>query len=174
MVSEILGILLSNAVKFSACAERPRISIVPCDLDGRPGVEVSDNGVGFEPRYAGKLFGVFERLYESDGYTGDGMDLAIAKRLVERQGGSIIADSRGLGHGASFRFTIGSRSRSGVDAARRTCSPNALSAASCPQVIFTQGAITSARDGATVEVSRPSRISSPKAARTILEVSEKK
>ena len=106
MVADILEILLSNAVKFSARSATPQIGIAACEIDGNPGIEVRDNGVGFEMRYADKLFGMFQRLHQSEGFEGSGMNLAVCKRLVERLGGSVAAEGR-VGHGATFRFTLG-------------------------------------------------------------------
>ena len=106
MVSEILEILISNAVKFSARADAPRIEIAACVMDGNPGVLVRDNGVGFDMRFADKLFGMFQRLHEGEGFRGSGIDLAICKRLVERHGGRIEAEGA-VGLGATFRFTLG-------------------------------------------------------------------
>jgi PAS domain S-box-containing protein len=106
MVSEIMEILISNAVKFSARAGEPRVEIAACEIDGAPGVMVRDNGVGFDMRFADKLFGMFQRLHESEGFRGSGIDLAICKRLVERHGGRIEAEGA-VGSGATFRFTLG-------------------------------------------------------------------
>ena len=106
MVADILEILLSNAVKFSARSAAPRIGIGSCEIDGNPGIEVRDNGVGFDMRYADKLFGMFQRLHETEGFEGSGMNLAVCKRLVERMGGNVTAEGR-VGHGATFRFTLG-------------------------------------------------------------------
>lgn len=106
MVADILEILLSNAVKFSARSAAPRIEIGACEIDGNPGIQVRDNGVGFDMIYAGKLFGMFQRLHETEGFEGAGMSLAVCKRLLERLGGSVSAEGR-VGYGATFRFTLG-------------------------------------------------------------------
>ena len=105
MVRDILEILLSNAIKFSARSALPRIEIGACEINGMPGIEIGDNGVGFDMRYAGNLFGMFRRLHQSEGFEGTGMSLAVCKRLVERQGGIITAEGR-VGHGATFRFAL--------------------------------------------------------------------
>jgi signal transduction histidine kinase len=116
MVAQILEILLSNAVKFSAASEAPRVEIFACQVGGRPAVGIRDNGVGFDMRYADKLFGKFQRLHEGQGYAGTGMELAICKRLVERHGGRIEADGR-VGGGATFRFTLAAAPDRGASAA---------------------------------------------------------
>jgi PAS domain S-box-containing protein len=98
--------LLSNAIKFSRNSASPRIGISGAALpDG--GVEycVRDNGCGFDMRYAGKLFGVFQRLHSEREFEGTGVGLAIAQRIVTRHGGSIRAESS-PGDGARFSFIL--------------------------------------------------------------------
>ena len=93
--------LLSNAVKYSAGVDGPEIEVG--FADGH--YFVRDNGVGFDMAHYRKLFSVFSRLHGVDEFEGTGAGLAIARRVLERQGGTITAESR-PGHGAIFRFTV--------------------------------------------------------------------
>ena len=93
--------LISNAVKYSAKAATPRVHIG--FQDGA--YFVSDNGAGFDIAHADKLFRVFSRLHAEHEFTGTGIGLAIVKRVVQRHGGDIRAESA-VGAGARFLFTI--------------------------------------------------------------------
>ncbi len=97
--------LISNALKFSAKVAQPRIEIGAARVEGGTEFTVRDNGCGFEPEYAGRLFGVFQRLHSDDEYEGNGVGLAIAQRIVERHGGRVWAESV-PGAGATFHFTL--------------------------------------------------------------------
>jgi signal transduction histidine kinase/DNA-binding NarL/FixJ family response regulator len=96
--------LISNAIKYSR--PRPR-TIVEIGVGTRPErhIYVRDNGVGFDMRFAAKLFGVFQRLHRQDEFEGTGVGLATTSRIIERHGGRIWADSE-LGKGTTMRFTL--------------------------------------------------------------------
>ena len=74
------------------------------------GWAVRDDGVGFDPAYASRLFRPFERLHSTDEYPGNGLGLAVVQRIVRRHGGTVAAESS-PGEGATFRFSLGSPER---------------------------------------------------------------
>jgi signal transduction histidine kinase len=98
--------LIDNAIKYSRDSQPPRVIVDGEQRDGEVVFRVSDNGVGFDMRYAGKLFQVFQRLHKADEYPGTGVGLAIVHRIVTRHGGRVWAEAE-LGAGATFHFTLG-------------------------------------------------------------------
>ncbi len=100
--------LLSNAVKFTRGCQAAVIEVGTREIDGAPALFVRDNGVGFDPKYADKLFGVFQRLHRQEDFEGTGIGLATVQRIIRRHGGEIWAESE-LGRGATFIFTLVSR-----------------------------------------------------------------
>jgi light-regulated signal transduction histidine kinase (bacteriophytochrome) len=99
--------LLSNAVKFTRPRKRATIRIRPVQVDGQVGLAVQDNGVGFKMAYAGKLFGVFQRLHRPDEFEGNGAGLAMVQRIAHKHGGRVWAEAE-QGTGATFYLTLGS------------------------------------------------------------------
>jgi light-regulated signal transduction histidine kinase (bacteriophytochrome) len=97
--------LIGNSLKYRQDGVVPNIRIEAARKDYEWVFSVSDNGIGFEPQYNEKIFIMFERLHGGDKYPGDGMGLAICRKVVEKHGGRIWADSK-LGKGATFYFTL--------------------------------------------------------------------
>lgn len=96
--------VLSNALKYRNKDVRPEI-LVSAKQDGDLWIiSVEDNGIGFDPKYAERIFGLFKRLHK-DEYEGTGLGLAICKRIVERYGGRIWAEGR-VGAGATIYFSL--------------------------------------------------------------------
>jgi len=101
----ILQNLLSNACKFSAKSDPPRIQVGRDVTSGA--FFVKDNGVGFDMAYSAKLFLPFERLHAQEEFAGTGIGLANVKRIVAQHGGTVWAESK-EGSGSTFYFTLGS------------------------------------------------------------------
>jgi PAS domain S-box-containing protein len=106
---EVLQNLVDNAVKFMGDQPDPRIMIgaLGADREGLPIFFVQDNGIGIDPSYHERVFGLFNKLDTQS--EGTGVGLALVKRIIEVHGGHIWAESEGLGHGATFLFTLSRR-----------------------------------------------------------------
>jgi len=110
--------LLSNAVKFTRKQPIAVIEIGARMTGGVATIFVRDNGVGFDPRYADKLFGVFQRLHRHEDFEGTGVGLATVQRIIRRHGGEIWAESQ-VNSGTTFSFTLGLLSQASGDSRAR-------------------------------------------------------
>ena len=111
LLEEVFSNLIGNGIKFTRDREEALVEVgaeVSPD-GGEPVFFVRDNGIGFDMRYAEKIFGVFQRLHRGHEYDGTGAGLAIVQRIINRHGGRVWADAL-PGHGATFRFTLGGSS----------------------------------------------------------------
>jgi signal transduction histidine kinase len=111
---QLLQNLLANALKFRAHDRTCHIRISACPL-GEPGtvverwqLSVEDNGIGFDPAYAERIFAPFQRLHPRNVYGGTGIGLAIVRRIVERHGGTIRAEGHSV-QGARFIVILPAR-----------------------------------------------------------------
>jgi light-regulated signal transduction histidine kinase (bacteriophytochrome) len=106
LVKQVFQNLLANALKFTRSRTLAVIEVSHKEVDGQQVFTVRDNGVGFNMKYVGKLFGVFQRLHRAEDFEGTGIGLVTAKRIVEKHGGSVWAEGE-LDKGAAFYFTLG-------------------------------------------------------------------
>jgi PAS domain S-box-containing protein len=105
LVEVALENLVENALKFTGTRAEAKIHIGHRRVDGRPVFYVADNGVGFDPKYASNLFGVFQRLHSASDFPGTGVGLATVQRIVQRHHGRIWAEAES-DEGATFYFTL--------------------------------------------------------------------
>ena len=110
-LQQIFQNLITNALKYRT-EESPRIHVSAVERDSAWCFSVRDNGIGIDPVYKEKIFGVFKRLHHDEKYSGTGIGLAICQRVVERYGGRIWVESE-AGKGATLRFTIPRRTGNG-------------------------------------------------------------
>jgi signal transduction histidine kinase len=102
---QLLQNLLGNALKFRRDGVTPEIGVGARVEDGVAEVTIRDNGLGFEPQYATRIFRAFERLHGATAYPGTGIGLALCRKIVERHHGTITAEGE-LGRGACFTIRL--------------------------------------------------------------------
>jgi PAS domain S-box-containing protein len=105
MMERVFTNLLDNAIKYSAPTANPIIEVEGRVENNEAVYIVRDNGVGFDMRFVGKLFGVFQRLHRPSEFSGTGIGLSIVKRIVARHGGRVWAEGK-LNHGTTLGFSL--------------------------------------------------------------------
>jgi light-regulated signal transduction histidine kinase (bacteriophytochrome) len=104
LLSQLFQNLIGNAIKFRKAAP-PEITVLAEKAGGNWLFSVSDNGIGIAPEYAENIFVVFQRLHARADYPGNGIGLAICKKIVEHYGGRIWVEAK-AGEGSTFKFTL--------------------------------------------------------------------
>jgi len=105
-LARLMQNLVANALKYRAADRVPEITISAARLDAAVWqVSVADNGIGIDQQFHQRIFNIFQRLHTRERYEGNGIGLAICKKVVEHHRGRIWVDSS-LGHGATFHFTL--------------------------------------------------------------------
>ncbi|MBI3444063.1 MAG: cache domain-containing protein [Magnetospirillum sp.] len=97
--------LIGNAIKYRDPDRPPQVLITGVEAGASWEFRITDNGIGIEPQYFERIFGIFQRLHTRDKYDGTGIGLAVCKKIVERHGGSISVKSE-MGKGSTFTFIL--------------------------------------------------------------------
>lgn len=105
LLQQVMSNLLSNAVKYSGKRDLSEVRVWAEDGPGEWVIHIQDNGVGFDPQYAERLFGIFQRLHTEREFKGTGVGLATVRRIVQKHGGRVSAESDGTS-GSTFSFWL--------------------------------------------------------------------
>ncbi len=105
LIRQVIANLLSNAIKYTAPRPTALVEVRARETEHDHVITVADNGVGFDPRHADRLFRVFSRLHPAEQFEGSGIGLALVQRIVERHGGRVWAEGQ-TDRGARFSFTL--------------------------------------------------------------------
>jgi PAS domain S-box-containing protein len=110
-LTQLFQNLIGNAIKYQDPGVVPKIHIaIERDANDRQQFSIRDNGIGVDPKYFVKIFGMFQRLHKRTEFAGTGIGLAICKKIVERHGGKISVESS-VGHGSTFHFGLAASER---------------------------------------------------------------
>jgi signal transduction histidine kinase len=105
LLNQVMTNLLANAVKFTRSRETAAIEVGGW-IEGTENIYfIKDNGIGFDMRFGDKIYGVFQRLHNGEGYEGTGIGLAIVQRIIHRHGGRVWAEGK-INEGATFYFAL--------------------------------------------------------------------
>jgi len=113
-LTQVFQNLIANAIKFNT--GKPVIAITALEREGLWVIQVSDNGIGLAGKHMEKIFKIFQRLQNRSEHAGNGIGLAICKKVIENHGGRIWVDSQ-ENQGSTFNFTLPS-------IVNRTLAPN--------------------------------------------------
>jgi light-regulated signal transduction histidine kinase (bacteriophytochrome) len=105
-LGQVFQNLICNALKFVPPGVVPEVVVCAERAGDEWRFSVTDNGIGIEPRHRERIFGMFKRLHGRTAYEGSGIGLALCKRIVQRQGGSIAVEGAPSGHGTRFWFAL--------------------------------------------------------------------
>ena len=105
LIKQVLMNLISNAIKFTVKEEKAEIEVGSRQTDNETIYHIKDNGVGFDTKYADKLFGLFQRLHSTKEFEGTGVGLSITQRIIHKHRGKIWAEAK-VNEGATFYFSL--------------------------------------------------------------------